>query len=1145
MKGKDGWKKTETLLIAVFLLMMSVASFVIIESSDASTLFVDSEDSLQDIINQSVNGDTIQINQSITLSDYININKSITLKGDPNSNIQIDGANYGLNITTNNVNITNLTIDNCTTAINIKNQTSPLENITIKNMIITNSSSYGILSINTSQLNISFTTIKNNAFSGIYLQNNSNSSIIHNNISYNSNTGINISQSPNNIIQNNTIKNNSISINITNSENNLIHNNTFLNCTIKHAYDNSINQWNTSTHGNYWDDYEGTDENNDDKGDTLYLISGGSNNDEKPLGFFIPIVDFSYEPLSPTTENIIEFTDNSTDPNDENNPQLTYFWDFDDGNTSQEQSPTHSYSDNGEYNVTLNVTNAYQQWNITNNTIVVSNLGPTSLFSYSPNPGIVNETIAFSNECFDSDGTIIFYNWTFDDGSYLNTTSKTNPTHIFNESNDYIVILNITDDDGFNDIYTQTVSVTFSPQANFTYNISNPSTSDTITFTDTSTDSDGSIASYNWSFGDGSNSHNQNPTHSYSDDGSYNITLNVTDNDGATNRTTQQIIITNTPPSANFTFSPQNASDTQTITFTDNSIDPDGTISNCTWTFGDGTTSYSLNSTTHQYNDNGTYTVTLNVTDDDGATDEYSIDLIVSNVGPTAVFTYEPANPVVGELIWFNETSTDQDGSIVNWSWNFGDTTVNYSQNTSHTYTNLNSYDVTLTVTDNDGNSTSLTKHLILKEKTIKTINSSEPITYNLTSEYDLKIYIKTKNSTNLSVSRFSERPAIVVKNISEYVNLEKYFEITLEDESVLDWISISLFYKQNDLGNDINESSLRLFYWNESIEQWINISNCSLHITDTDKYRGYVTVNLSHLTLFTIGGTKKEEEKTSPPTLPTVINSSNNTIFSTANPTLNITYEEIVPSITASLNGTSYALETTNNKSFSVIINTSLQNGNYSLELTLVNGTLSRIDTIYFTIQIPVQSSQSSRNVEIPLWIWYFLLLFTGGLLLWFIETKEHFLQKFITQKKPLPSEGLHSKTQPSKGFVKDTFSSLYHSLKSFDTTVFGEDDPWLQTKADINQTMYNVDLFTEKPDVYVGIQQKLLTEEPNCKKIVKMLEKKEQPLDLIKKKTKLTSEDLSNELTTLLKYGLIRENEKNTFQLTIQAQQLKKEKK
>lgn len=1145
MKRKDGWKKTESILITVFLLMMSIASFVIIESSDASTRFVDSEDSLQDIINQSVNGDTIQINHSITLSDYININKSITLKGEPNSNIQIDGANYGLNITTNNVNISNFTIDNCSTAINIKNQTSPLENITIKNMIITNSSYYGIASINTSQLNISFTTINNNTISGIYLQNNSISNIFFNNISFHPNTGINITESSNNIIQNNTLKNNSISINITNSENNLIHNNTFFNCTIRHAYDNSINQWNTSTHGNYWDDYEGTDENNDDKGDTLYLISGGGNSDEKPIGFFNPIVDFSYEPLSPTTENIIQFTDNSTDPNDENNPQLTFFWDFDDGNTSQEQSPTHSYSDNGEYNVTLNITNAYQQWNITNQTIVVSNLGPTSLFSYSPNPGIVNETITFSNECSDSDGTILFYNWTFDDGSYLNTTSKTNPTHIYNESDDYTVILNITDDDGFIDRYTQTISVTFTPQANFTFNISNPSTSDTITFTDTSTDSDGSIVSYNWSFGDGSNSYNQNPTHSYSDDGSYNITLNVTDNDGATNITTKQITVSNTAPTANFTFSPQNASDTQTITFTDNSIDPDGTISNCTWTFGDGTTSYSLNSTTHQYDDNGTYTVTLNVTDDDGATDEYSINIMVSNVGPTAAFTFEPANPVVGELIWFNETSTDQDGSIVNWSWNFGDTTVNYSQNTTYTYTKLKSYDVQLTVTDDDGNSSSITKHLILKEEIIKSINSSQPVTHNLTAESDLKLYMKTKNSTNLSVSRFSERPETVEKNISDYENLEKYLEITLEDESLLEWINISFFYKQNEIGNDINESSLKLFYWNESIEQWINISNCSVQITDTSKYSGYVNVNVSHLTLFTIGGTKKEEETTPPPTLPLVINSSNNTIFSTANPTLNITYEEIVPSITASLNGTNYALETTNNKSFSVFINTSLKNGNYSLELTLVNGTLSRIDTIYFTIQIPVQSSQSSRNVEIPIWIWYSLLLLTGGLLLWIIESKEHFLQKLITQKRPLPSEGLHSKTQPSQGFVKDTFLSLYHSLKSFDTTVFGEEDPWLQTKADINQTMYTVDLFTEKPDAYVGIQQKLLTEDPNCKKIVKMLENKEQPLDLIKKKTKLTSEDLSNELTTLLKYGLIKEDGKNTFQLTIQAQQLKKEKK
>lgn len=1145
MKGKDGWKKTETILVTVFLITMSITSFFIIDSSNASILYVESEDSLQDKINQSSDGDVIQINQSITLSNFIIINKSIILNGKTGSIIQINGCDYGFNITTSNVSINNLTLYNCSTAITVKNQTQTLDNITISNITITNCSLYGVYSYHTTQLNISSSTIITNTGSGIFLLNTSSTIIYNNTIEENPNTGLNITQlSNNNTIRNNSFINNSISINITNSKNNLIHNNTFLNCTESHTFDNSINRWNTSTHGNYWNDYTGTDHDDNDIGDSSYIISGGSNLDEKPLGFFLPIVDFSYAPITPTTGNTITFTDNSTDPNDEDNPNLSYFWNLGDGNTSQEESPTHSYSDNGIYNVSLNVTNAYQQWNSTNQTIIVSNLGPTSLFTYSPNPSIVNETITFTNECSDTDGAIVAYNWTFDDGYYLNTTEKTNPTHTYNQSREYNVKLNITDNDGYIDTYTQTVSVTFKPQANFTIDISNPSTSDIITLNDTSTDIDGSIASYNWSFGDETFSQNQNPTHSYSDDGSYTITLNVTDNKGAFNQTSKNIIITNTPPTANFSFTPQNPTDTQIITFTDNSIDIDGSISNCTWTFGDGTTSYSQNSTTHQYADNGTYTVTLNVTDDDGDTGEHSVNINVSNVGPTAGFTFEPSNPLVGEIIWFNDTSTDQDGTIGNWSWSFADDTVNYSQNTSHIYSNLKSYDVTLSVTDNDGNTSSITKHLILKERTIKPITTTCPAYYNLTDESDVTIQIKTSNSTNLSVSKYSERPSTVERNISEYINLEKYFEITLENQSLLEWINVSLFYDQNDLNDDIDESSLKIFYWNETTKEWIKVLNCSNNVSNTNGYSGFVNANLSHLTLFTLGGTLIQDE-TTPPTLPTLINSSNNSMFSIANPTLNISYNQIVPCFTASLNGTTLPVETSDNKTFSVFVNTDLKNGNYSLQLTLVNATLIRTDTIYFTIFVPVETSHSSRSVEIPLWAWYSFILFSGSLFLWYIEMKFHFLKRIIIHKKPLTAEGIKSASRPSQGFVKDTLLTLQQSIESIDKTLFGDYDPWVQTKADINQTMYNIDLFTEKPDAYVGIQQKLLTDDQNCKRIVKLLEKNDYTVELIKKKTKLTSDDLSNELTTLLKYGLIKEKEKDKFQLTVQAQKIMKEKK
>jgi hypothetical protein len=77
------------------------------------------------------------------------------------------------------------------------------------------------------------------------------------------------------------------------------------------------------------------------------------------------------------------------------------------------------------------------------------------------------------------------------------------------------------------------------PTADFTY------TTDglTVNFTDQSNDSDGTVVSWSWDFGDSNTSTAQNPSHAYSADGTYNVTLTVTDDDGATDATTQSITI--------------------------------------------------------------------------------------------------------------------------------------------------------------------------------------------------------------------------------------------------------------------------------------------------------------------------------------------------------------------------------------------------------------------------------------------------------------------------------------------------------------------------------------------------------------------------------------------------------------------------
>jgi serine protease len=110
-----------------------------------------------------------------------------------------------------------------------------------------------------------------------------------------------------------------------------------------------------------------------------------------------------------------------------------------------------------------------------------------------------------------------------------------------------------------------------------------------------------------------------------------------------------------------------------------------------------------VQSPSHTYAAEGSYTVSFTVTDDEGATGAVSRQVMVSlpgsNEDPVAGFISSCTNLACG----FTDQSTDSDGNIVSWSWSFGDGGTSSAQNPSRTYSTAGSYTVTLTVTDDDG----------------------------------------------------------------------------------------------------------------------------------------------------------------------------------------------------------------------------------------------------------------------------------------------------------------------------------------------------------------------------------------------------------------------------------------------------------
>jgi PKD repeat protein len=405
---------------------------------------------------------------------------------------------------------------------------------------------------------------------------------------------------------------------------------------------------------------------------------------------------------------------NASDSYDPDGSIVSYFWDFGDGSNATGVTVEHAYADDGNYTVTLTVTDDDGATASTTATKTILNRPPTAVFTESAETVYMGQVIYFNaSDTYDVDGYIVSYYWDFGDGS--NATGVT-VEHTYEINGTYTVTLTVTDDDGATNSTSSTKTILWndSPVAVFTESAETVYTGETITFNATdSYDPDGNITSYFWDFGDGTNATGVIVEHSYADDGNYTVTLTVTDNIGATGTATATKTVLNRSPVAVFTESAETVYTGETIFFNaSDSYDPDGSIVSYFWDFGDGTNATGITAE-HTYADDGNYTVTLTVTDDDGASASVSSTKTILNRSPVASFVYSPSFPIAGEIVVFNASdSYDPDGVIVSYYWDFGDGTNATGVTVEHIFTNYGEYTVTLHVTD-DNNATGTTARII------------------------------------------------------------------------------------------------------------------------------------------------------------------------------------------------------------------------------------------------------------------------------------------------------------------------------------------------------------------------------------------------------------------------------------------------
>jgi len=248
-------------------------------------------------------------------------------------------------------------------------------------------------------------------------------------------------------------------------------------------------------------------------------------------------------------DELFEFSGSGTDLLSDG---LTYYWDFDDGNSATGQVVTHPYVDEGIYLVTLTVTDSHGASGKDYLFVTVTNVNPIAEAGddqVADEDDIVYFYASGSGDTF-SDHPLLFYAWDFGDGSkgYGEITD-----HVYTKNGLYIATLTVQDNNGAVDTDTLTVTVNNPAPYNPTITADqNVDEDELIFFTGSAMDtpSDESLLTYVWNFDDGTMGYGRNPTHSYSPPGVYLVTLTVTDDDLSSANANTTILIVNVEPAA-------------------------------------------------------------------------------------------------------------------------------------------------------------------------------------------------------------------------------------------------------------------------------------------------------------------------------------------------------------------------------------------------------------------------------------------------------------------------------------------------------------------------------------------------------------------------------------------------------------------
>ena len=314
-----------------------------------------------------------------------------------------------------------------------------------------------------------------------------------------------------------------------------------------------------------------------------------------------------------------------------------------------------------------------------------------------PYTGVRNGPVTFDGTASsDPDGDLLTHSWEFGDGS---TGFGPSPSHTYGALGTYAVTLRVEDGRVGSTPVSTTVTISNRPPVAAIGGPYSGTHGHPVTFdASASVDPDGDPLQFAWSFGDGSTGTGAVPIHVYAVDGTYTVAVVVSDGVDASTASTV-VTVTNAVPVAG-AGGPYAAFKNAPVAFDGSaSSDANGDALAYRWDFGDGTVGTGVRPM-HAYGAAGTFTVRLVVNDGQQDSTAASALVTISNRPPVA----SPGGPYAGtrlQGVAFNgSASSDPNGDVLSYSWDFGDGATGTGATPSHTYTSVGTFTVTLVVSD-------------------------------------------------------------------------------------------------------------------------------------------------------------------------------------------------------------------------------------------------------------------------------------------------------------------------------------------------------------------------------------------------------------------------------------------------------------